>query len=141
MFFWVILIITSIVFLSIAWLVRPHLLPLLKLTNRPKSIYWLIWLLVAVCLSISISVNQFGIILVGWIVLMILLIGLSYLISRNFSPILPLFLLIISIGVLSWIIIEAGVITPSACLLIPALIWLVILFVSLLKHSFFIKST
>nr|QBK91095.1 MAG: hypothetical protein LCPAC202_00690 [Pithovirus LCPAC202] len=142
MIFWFILIVTIIIVLSIAWLARPHILPFLnecRISNRPSFIYWFSWLAISVLISLSISYaisSGLNCSFPGWIAFLLLLIATGYSISRGFHLGVTIFLLIIIILLLAWMIIEFGMTTISAVLLIPVIIWFIVILVALIKKLY-----
>ncbi len=139
MIFWFILVVTIIVILSIAWLARPHILPFLnecRISNRPSFIYWFSWLFISVLISLSISYavsSGLNCSFPGWIAFLLLLIAVGYSISRGFHLGVTIFLLTIIILLLAWMVIEFGLVTTSAVLLIPVIIWFIVILVALIK--------
>ena len=140
MFFWAIFIITLIILLAVAWVLRPYVVPFFRDSlgwKRAESTYWIIWLLVIFFFATAVSyISESNIDggLAAWVALLILFVGLSYSVKRGYiNNVLSLGLLIIILILLGWLIMQCGITSTSGLLLLIVWLWLVIIMVGFIR--------
>ncbi len=136
MFFWIIFLITLIIFLTLAWLIRGHLQIFLADLCGPSRgwfYYWLVWLIIALLLSWAISNTQKEEAILGWLALIILVTGLGYSLSRGYHLSLSIFLTAVILTLLTWLAWQMGPEIIPGTLIFIVLVWFVIILIALLR--------
>ena len=142
MFFWLIFLISLIVLLAVAWVIRQHLHLFFADwcgDGRAGFYYWLVWIIIAIILASAIDMacrNNIEGALAGWIALLILVVGLGYSLSRHYHLGLSIFFVVAILVLVSWLILRFQANSTAGILMLIILVWFVIILISLIRALF-----